>query len=73
MQTAIVATVTDRAAIVQAALWDWLRCAGPPYDLNTHTLRDISHMLSHGDFLPKCSAGLGLGHVLYQEVIKEIM
>lgn len=35
-QTAIVATVTGRAAIVRLSVWDWLRCAAPPYNLNTH-------------------------------------
>lgn len=39
-RTGIVAAVTGQAAIVQLPLWDWLRHAGPPYDLNTHTHTD---------------------------------
>lgn len=34
--TAIVTAVTGQAAIVQLPLWDQLRRAGPPCDLNTH-------------------------------------
>lgn len=66
-RTAIVTAITGQAAIVQLPLWDWLRHAGPPYDLNrhthTHTLQDISNMLSHGDFIPKPSADVGGSHL----------
>lgn len=37
-RTAIVTAVSGQAVIVQLPLWDWLRRAGPPYDLNTHTV-----------------------------------
>lgn len=63
--TAIVTAVSGQAVIVQLPLWDWLKRAGPPYDLNTYThiLRGIFHMFSHGDFFLKHSAALGRSHL----------